>query len=183
MTALAEDADYQAMIRQQDDELAARARFYSEAERHIVSDLRAAGVHVDSVWDLVNTSDPYPTALPILMHHLLNGPHPDAVTEGLARALAVKPAVRWWADLERLYLTTSSDRDRDSFAVALAGAADADHLDDLLALASRRELGASRVLLLRPIHELGGARGRQFLEHSRRDPDLAWEVRGILGKE
>lgn len=180
VAALAHDPDYQEMTRQREHQLAIRASEVQDAELHIVADLRAAGMDVQSVWDLVNTSEPYPTALPILMRHLLNGRHPEAVTEGLARALAVKPAVQWWSDFQRLYLSATSERDRESYAVTLAATADADHLDDLRLLLSRRELGASRALFLRPLYNLAGADGRIILKQAQHDPDLAREARAIL---
>ena len=52
----------------------------------------AVGVEIDSVWDLVNTAEPYPAALPVLMEHLERDGYPDRVMESLGRALAVKPS-------------------------------------------------------------------------------------------
>src|SRR5262249_10106439 len=59
----------------------ARAQVLSEAEQPIVEDLRRAALRVDSVWDLVNTAEPYPRALPILLNHLERGGYPDKVME------------------------------------------------------------------------------------------------------
>jgi hypothetical protein len=54
-------------------------------------DLAAIGLPVASVWDLVNTSAPYPEAVPILLRHLATARHP-VVRQGLARALTVREA-------------------------------------------------------------------------------------------
>jgi hypothetical protein len=43
--------------------------------------------------DLVNTSAPNPSALPVLMEHLERGGYPERVMESLGRTLAVKPSV------------------------------------------------------------------------------------------
>jgi hypothetical protein len=43
---------------------------FREAERPLVMALHATGVNVDTAWDLVDTSHPYPDALPILVEHL-----------------------------------------------------------------------------------------------------------------
>ena len=63
-----------------------------EAEdRRAVAALREAGVHVGSVYDLVNTSRPYPEAIPTLIR-LLSEIDEDRIKEGVARALTVKEA-------------------------------------------------------------------------------------------
>ncbi|WP_241975559.1 MULTISPECIES: hypothetical protein [unclassified Cryobacterium] len=64
-----------------------------------MKDLRSAGVEVNSVWDLVNTADPYPKALPILLDHLQRGGYPDRIMESLGRALGVGPAASVWETL------------------------------------------------------------------------------------
>jgi hypothetical protein len=50
---------------------------YASAETPVVADLRAAGINVESVWDLVNDKDTYAPALPILLNHLQRS-YPDA---------------------------------------------------------------------------------------------------------
>jgi hypothetical protein len=67
----------------EDAERDERARRLREAERPIVDDLKRAGVSVSSVRDLVNTSVPYPDALPILLAHLKRGGYPERVMESL----------------------------------------------------------------------------------------------------
>jgi Flp pilus assembly protein TadB len=62
------------------------------AELPIVADLRAVGVDVHSVWELVNTSVPYPAALAVLLKHVQLAGYPDRVMESPGRALAVEPA-------------------------------------------------------------------------------------------
>ena len=44
-----------------------------------------------SVWDLVNTAEPYPQLLPILAEHVTR-PYHKRIREGIARALAVSEA-------------------------------------------------------------------------------------------
>jgi hypothetical protein len=68
----------------------------------VVADLKEAGVNVGSVWDLVNTSGGYPTAIPIISSHLNRG-YSLKYLDGLVRALTV-PEARGiaWNDLDRL---------------------------------------------------------------------------------
>jgi hypothetical protein len=157
----------------------ARAQF-REAERPVVSDLRAAGLNVDSPWDLVNTSTPYPAALPILMAHLERDSYPDRVREGIARALAVRPAAIYWERLRDLYLRAAGPDEREGIAVALAAASDPTRVDDLTELARGLAGGSTRVHFVKPIFELGGRRGRDALVALRDDPDLREEIKAAL---
>lgn len=149
-----------------------RARQLSEAEQPIVADLRAAGVLVDSTWDLVNTSDPYPAALPVLMEHLERGGYPERVMEGLGRALAVKPAVAFWERLKARWLDARGQGEEDGVAVALAACAAKEQLEDLVYFLSVEERGESRLFFIRPIVRVGGERGYEVLESLRDDPVL-----------
>src|SRR5690242_13923443 len=89
MARLQNDPEYQRKVQAAEAERQVRVQALRLAEQPIVADLRAVGIQVDSVWDLVNTSDPYPAALPILMEHLEGGGYPERVMESLGRALAV----------------------------------------------------------------------------------------------
>src|SRR5690606_18879545 len=77
---------------------------FRRAEAPLIDALKKVGVHVQSVWDLVNTANPYPKAVPILIEHLQR-PYPERVREGIARALAVPDAVKEWDTLRRLFET------------------------------------------------------------------------------
>ena len=89
---LKEEGRYDAMVeaqRQRDEKVEAQAAELRLAERPIVEDLVAVELDVSSVWDPVNSSKPYPRALPVLVEHLERGGYPDRVMESLGRALAV----------------------------------------------------------------------------------------------
>ena len=63
-------------------------------EEPMLTDLRAIGLSLESVWDLVNTSTKYRQAIPVLLKHL-QLPYSDSTREGIARSLAVtEPEVR-----------------------------------------------------------------------------------------
>ena len=57
----------------------------------LVAELQESGIEVKSVYDLVNTSQPYSSAYPILVRHLKLS-HDRATREGIIRALTVKDA-------------------------------------------------------------------------------------------
>lgn len=180
MRGLEADPEYQARVELAEAKREEDERGLREAERPIVEDLNGVGESVSSVWDLVNTSTAYPAALPILLAHLERGGYPDRVMESLGRALAVKPAVAWWDDLKRLYLSARGPGEADGTAVALAACATRAQLDDLIAFLDVAEGGESRIYFVRPIKRLGGERGRELLESLRHDPILGREATAAL---
>lgn len=156
------------------------ARELSLAEQPIVADLHAAGVEVDSVWDLVNTSVPYPAALPMLLKHLQIGGYPDRVMESLGRALAVKPAVFAWDDPRELFLKAHGQGEEEGLAVALAASATSDHLEALIDLLHKASRSDNRIHFLRPIKRVGGRRGHEILLSLKSDPLFGKEARALL---
>lgn len=180
MAQLEKDQEYQRKKEAFDAEVQARAGVLREAEQPIVTDLRNAGVVVNSVWDLVNTSEPYPAALPVLMEHLERGDYPDRVMESLGRALAVKPAVEFWDRLKARYLAPRNAGEEDGTAVALAACATAAQLDDLIGFLSLSERGESRIYFIRPLLSVGGQRGREIVETLQADATFGKEVQALL---
>lgn len=150
------------------------------AEQPIVVDLRSARIEVNSVWDLVNTSVPYPDALPVLLKHLQRGGYPDRVMESLGRALAVGPAAFAWEALRELYLKAQGRGEMEGLAVALAASATPDHLDSLIALLSEENRRNTRIHFLRAILRVGGRQGRNVLTSLKSDPTFGLEARALL---
>ena len=68
-----------------------REKEFKTLEGPLLSDLKNIGIKVDSVWDLVNTADKYPGAIPILRRHLPL-PYHKRIKEGIIRALTVNYA-------------------------------------------------------------------------------------------
>jgi hypothetical protein len=180
MAQLEKDEEYQRKKAAFDAGAQERAGVLRVAEQPIVAALRGVGVQVDSVWDLVNTSEPYPAALPVLMEHLERGGYPDRVMESLGRALAVMPAVAYWDRLKALYLAPRNSGEEDGTAVALAACATQAQLDDLLGFLSLAERGESRIYFIRPILHVGGQRGREVVGSLGSDPVFGKEARALL---
>jgi hypothetical protein len=106
-------------------------------ERPIVDELVAAGHRIQSVWDLVNTSESYPAAIPILIKHFQGNYHPRVI-QGIIRALTVKEArpAAGRPILDRLKGTNDphGSETRWLLANALIKVANASLADELLAL-------------------------------------------------
>lgn len=157
--------------RRQEAERQARAAEWRRAETPLVHQLSAAGIAVDSVWDLVNMSDLYPDALTILVDHLQR-PYPGRVREGIARALAVPQSKFAWDVLIRLYRDEDSKDAKDGLAVAIAAAADDEAIEDVIALARDKRHGSSRILLLSALERSAEPGSRTALMELGTDPDL-----------
>jgi hypothetical protein len=180
LAELRNDPEYQRKVQAAEAERQARARVLREAELPVVTGLRNVGVEVDSVWDLVNTSEPYPAALPVLMDHLERGGYPQRVMEGLGRALAVKPSVTFWERLKACWLEARDAGEEDGVAVALAACATKKQLDDLIEFLSVEERGQSRIYFIRPILKVGGDRGRRVVDTLRSDSVFGKEATALL---
>jgi HEAT repeat protein len=59
----------------------------------IKTELEKVGIIINDIYDLVNTNEPYPSAIPILLHLLEQGVEDVKTKEGIVRALAVKEAI------------------------------------------------------------------------------------------
>lgn len=169
---LERDPEHQRMEQAMEAERLERERQLDEAERPIAADLKSVGVSVDSVWELVNTSNPYPAALPVLMEHLERGGYPEVVMEGIGRALAVKPSVVYWDRLKDRWLHARDAGEEEGVAVALAACASKRQFDDLVDFMSLEERGDSRIYFVRALVRVGGERAYEVLESLREHPVL-----------
>lgn len=178
---LSRDPEYLARMAAKERQLRQIEAEVARAEAPVVRDLRAAGVDVESVWDLVNTADPYPVAIPVLLEHLERD-YPPIVTEGIARALAVREARPAWDAIARRFRQESRERAKDGLAVALAAIAVDNNIEELKGLILDPLQGPSRGLLL---GALGGRRLRNsqdFLAKLLTVPELAKEAKAMLDR-
>lgn len=144
-------------LRQQRSELAAIEG------NELTRELRNAGLAVNSVWDLVNTSKPYSQAIPILLMHL-ERPYFDVIKDGIARALAINhPLVsEHWPLLVEEYCKAQEGvgeivkghseilplKSKEGLACALAANVSDETLPEFLSLIKDPGNGKSRVILL-----------------------------------
>ena len=181
MSELEADPEYAAHQQRRDAELERMEEESRRAQAPLAEELRAAGVEVDSAWDLVNTSTPYPAALPILLEHL-GRPYADRVREGMARALAVgRDAKFGWEKLVNFYRDEPAGTDaKDGLAVALAAVADEEVVDELISLAREAAHGESRILLVRGLKRARAPQASAALEEFSGDPVLGEQARLLL---
>jgi HEAT repeat protein len=176
----------------QDAEREARRRALEERlaedERPLVQALNGANVSVESVWDLVNTREPYPRAIPVLIEHLSH-PYPFRVREGIARALTVKGAGEAaYRELvsEFKNLPYSTDPAQHGFKWALGNAisiaANKSHFNDVVELIRDKRHGTTRDMMVLRLPSLDRKRAVDVLIESLADDDISGHAVMALGK-
>jgi HEAT repeat protein len=161
--------------------------------RELSSDLGAAGVAVDDVWQLVNArTDQYPEAVPVLLDWLAHlderVPAPDRprLRDGLIRALTVKSARPVAAPLMIELFKRADDPtgfgERWVLGNAIGVVADESHLDELMSLAADRSYGKGRQMLVVGLSRFRDPRVVKLLVDLLGDDDVVGHAAEALGK-
>ena len=178
-----DDPEYRAAVERAESERAALAEERRVAAQPVVDDLRAAGVELDSLWDLHASPQSYGIAIPVLLDHLARA-YPERVLSDIGFALPNKPSREWWPHFRSLYLSTQSPAVRDRLAASMSTSAVREHYAELLDLVGNSDLGASRIYFLRPINRIGNrispGQGRAVLAGLVADPELGIEATAVL---
>ena len=164
-------ADWRALCAEQD----------AQDEAPVIADLKAAGIDVRSVWEMVNSRASFAEALPIVLKHL-GKPYPRGVREGLARAMA-EPAARFaWRELKAMYEREEDWQVKDALAVALANSAGKEEYDDLVDLVRDRSHGSSRALSMSALDRSKEPRALAEIKSLENDTEVRPTVLDILKK-
>lgn len=120
-------------------------------DEKVTEALRFAGVSVGSVYDLVNSRQPYAKAIPILIRLLHEVEHPR-IKEGIARALSVKEARTVAGELVHEFQAVRSETGPEmsakwAIANALAVAGTDEVVDDVIGLMQDHRHGWTRSML------------------------------------
>ena len=180
LAELREDPEHVRMRAEQEEALRHRRKFREQAEKPLVRDLRNVGCQVDSVWDLVNTKEPYPRAIPVLMEHL-DEEYPAKVREGVARALAV-PVLESedWESLLAHFMAEEPGETKWALALALAANAREAHRVQLIELVSSPEHGKGRAVLAEALHRFPSPETSATLQSLATDPEIGASLRLLL---
>lgn len=131
-----------------------RAAYMAMREAPLVQALRDVGEDVSTVYDLVNGSYRYQSAIPVLVAHLPKD-YPARIREGIARALATPAASDHWSLLRQLYKEEDDFGAQQGLACALKANATPARVQELIDLVRDVSRGDSRGLLLSAIVEYG----------------------------
>jgi len=145
------------------------------------ADLSAVGVRVADVWELVNTAEPYPTAIPVLVEHL-HREYDVGVREGIARALAVTDAAPYWDEIMKLFRASDPDQVRiyQGLAAALSGMATRHQLRQVRDVLRDRSVGGGRGFFLSTLTRLRAPDRWDLIGEFAEDPEIGAEARHLL---
>ena len=178
------DPKWVAAKQERDRLLKERTAQLLKAELPVRVDLARVGISVESVWDLVNTSKPYPAALPVLLEHLSRS-YPDRVREGIARALAVSDSHFAWAQLLEAFRAEKATKYggvKWALACALGAAGTDQELAEVLLMLDDTSLGINRAPLLNILGRSSDPIAHAKLEQLQNDAILGAEARRIRKK-
>lgn len=166
-------------------------------EEPLLAELRNLGWDLESAWDLVMISNPYPEIIDVLLKHL-QLPYSDKIKEGIARALAIpeEKVYKAWHILVTEYLKAPSgwgikikgDTEefqlsaKDGLACTLAVAVTDKTLGEFIELVKNKANGGSRVLMLSALKKRMKKHPyiEDLLEELVNDPDLGTEITSWL---
>ncbi|MEM9737960.1 MAG: hypothetical protein AAF770_02575, partial [Bacteroidota bacterium] len=108
-------------------------------QQPVVRDLRAVGLDITDVWDLVNTSDSYPEAIPVLLKHI-NLPYIRAIKEGIVRSLIVKESrpIAFRPVLAAYHALADNDMDTYVYALVIGQAMTFEDIDEIITIIGGR---------------------------------------------
>ncbi|MGQ7311715.1 hypothetical protein ACUOFU_08455 [Microbacterium arabinogalactanolyticum] len=146
----------------------------------LLEDLHRVGICVASVWDLVNTAEPYAKALPVLIEHLERGHYTPMSRQGIARALAVRDAVKYWDRLTHLYLHPRDETEREGVTAALAACAGKAQFDDIVDLMRAESPPGVAIFFLRSVVRIDRERGWSVVEELADHPVFTTQAQHML---
>lgn len=160
------------------------ARSFAEqqaAERPILDAIHQAGLSwVSTVWDMGGAAATHPKVLDILVNHLQQE-YPEKVREGIAHAIAVPQARRFWDTLLTLFVNHQdgavTNRTKWAIGCALAVAADSSVVDAVIAIVREPKHGNNRLAFLKFLSESPSVHAQVAFEEAGRDPQFEKEVR------
>jgi len=178
---LEDDLGYQTRVAERDRRISERVAKEREEQKSLLADLAAIGIDVETVWDLVNSSEPYPLAVPVLIAHLERG-YSSRIMEGIVRALTVEPA-RGKAGpvLVRAFQTVHDEQLRWVIGNALSIVASSDEYNVVRELLRDTRYGSSRSMLAHAVARLGKEECSSELIALLGDGDVAAQVLIALG--
>jgi hypothetical protein len=148
MERLEKDEAYLRRRAESEKNMAERSARLRQEEEPLLAELRTVGFDLESVYDLVNTGEPYPAAVPILMKHLYL-PYSDSTKSGIARALAVPDSIPYWQPLKDMFCQTPECPVKQGLACALSViASKTKRYDEIFEILNDESQGSSKSLLL-----------------------------------
>jgi len=151
LTKLRQNPDFAAREKLREEQSRRAEEDSQKEQRELLTELGNIGIHVNSVWDLVNTEKDYQDAVPILVRHL-RLPYSTTVKEGIVRALTVdyagSEALRELIKEFQLQNDDSETSLKWVLGNAIAAVAKPSHANTLISLATDPSHGKARDMII-----------------------------------
>ena len=164
------------------------SRSEKREDQQVAEELRKAGLHISSVYDLVNVTKSYPKAIPILLQ-LLPTIKEAAIKEGIVRALTVKEARPMAAcillkEFQQIPPAASGHAQILKWVIgnALSVVANDDVFDDLVRLVYDKRYGKAREMLAVALGNMRNPKAVKVLLDLLEDEEVAGHAIMALGK-
>lgn len=158
-----------------------------QEDKRVAEALAKVGVHVSSVYDLVNTGKPYPEAIPVLIK-LLSEVRDNRIKEGVVRALTVKEArgVATKPLIAEFKNVRPDEHGAESLKWAIGNAlsvvADDSVFEELVELVKDRRHGRARQMLAIALGNMKNSQADDILIELLNDDDVGGHAIVSLGK-
>ena len=150
----------------------------------VQQELQSVGILINDIYDLVNTKEAYPEAIPVLIKLLSEVSH-DGVKEGIIRALAVKEAKGVAGHvLINEFKKTPNDKSLLKWAIGntMEVVISDEDIDDVLEIITNKENGLSRQMFITALGKVKSKRVEQVLIDLLDDDEISPHVLEALGK-
>lgn len=150
-------------------------------EEKLVAELSAIGIHVNSVWDLVNGPNNYKEALPILMKYLQEAEE-SWFKEGVVRAMAVKDFSVATPILIKEFYKAKDESYKWAIGSTLGTIAPKNSINQLIDIMGDFRHGRARQMITEALGRFGDKKSIPVLLKSLEDENVAGHAIKALGK-
>lgn len=148
-------------------------------------ELEKVGIIIEDIYDLVNTSIPYPEAIPILIKALEKELSDKKLIEGIVRSLAVKEA-RGLCNKILIKEFYRIPKENQFLLWAIGNTMDMvirqEDVDDIIEIIKNKEYGSSRQMFVYALKKVNAEKAESLLIDLLDDSDVRGHVFSVLGK-
>lgn len=157
----------------------------SDESNVLKMELQKVGIIIDDIYDLVNTSIPYPEAIPILINAIEKGLSDKILIEGIIRSLAVKE-VRGLCNKVLIKEFYRIPKENTFLLWAIGNTMDVvicqEDVDDIIEIIKKKEYGVSRQMFVYALRKVNAEKSENVLIDLLDDTDVVAHVIPVLGK-
>jgi HEAT repeat protein len=186
LAELNKNNSYSQKIKKNENERELQLKLIKEDEKKISASLSEMDIYIESIYDLVNTNEPYPEAIPILVNFLNSDElSSNRIIEGIIRALGVKEAIGIAnKPLLRLYNRT---KDKDTPYLWAIGNTmtiiiSEEDIDEVIKIITDKSNGMSRQMFVLALGNIPSEKSEDVLIQVLNDDEIAPHALEALGK-